>query len=183
MNQTITLLIITILDTDPYFGANGAETIRIGTSDWSMYNSNCIVEYNYFEECDGEIETISNKSCENIYRYNTFYKSAGTLTLRHGNRCDVYGNYFFGANKESTGGVRIIGENHKVWNNYFANLTGGGYWSALSMVNGVPDSPLNRYFQVKNAVVAFNTFVNNSDNLDIGTGKNDLNNHYLRWIV
>ena len=39
------------------------------------------------------------------------------------------------------------------------------------MVNGVPDSPLNRYFQVKNAVVAFNTFVNNSGNLDIGTGK------------
>lgn len=78
----------------PEYGANGAETIRIGTSDWSMYNSNCIVEYNYFEECDGEIETISNKSCENIYRYNTFYRTAGTLTLRHGNRCEVYGNFF-----------------------------------------------------------------------------------------
>jgi poly(beta-D-mannuronate) lyase len=157
----------------PVYGANGAETIRIGTSDWSMYNSNCVVEYNYFEECDGEIEAISNKSCENIYRYNTFYRTAGTLTLRHGNRCEVYENFFFGDNKASTGGVRIIGEDHKVFNNYFADLKGAGYWSALSMVNGVPNSPLNRYFQVKNALVAFNTFVNNTSNFDIGTGKSD----------
>lgn len=155
----------------PEYGDNGAETIRIGTSDWSMYNSRCTVENNYFEECDGEIEIISNKSCENIYRYNTFYRSAGTLTLRHGNRCEVYGNIFLGADKASTGGVRIIGEDHTVYNNYFANLKGTDYFSALTMVNGVPNSPLNRYFQVKNAVVAFNTFVNNRSNFAIGAGK------------
>lgn len=155
----------------PEYGDNGAETIRIGTSDWSMYNSRCIVENNYFEECDGEVEIISNKSCENIYRYNTFYKSAGTLTLRHGNRCEVYGNIFLGANKTGTGGVRIIGEDHTVYNNYFANLKGTGYYSALTMVNGVPNSPLNRYFQVKNALVAFNTFVNNASSFAIGAGK------------
>ena len=56
----------------PELGVNGGETIRVGTSDWSMYDSYTTVEYNYFEECNGEIEIISNKSCENIYRYNTF---------------------------------------------------------------------------------------------------------------
>lgn len=75
----------------PELGDNGAETIRIGTSTNSMKDSYAIVENNLFENCDGEIEIISNKSCENIYRYNTFLHSEGTLTLRHGNRCSVYG--------------------------------------------------------------------------------------------
>ena len=155
----------------PELGFNGGETIRVGTSDWSMYDSYTTVEYNYFEQCDGEIETISNKSCENTYRYNTFYKCAGTLTLRHGNRCYVYGNYFDGEYKSNSGGVRIIGENHKVYNNYFTKLSGSGYSSALTMVNGVENSPLNRYFQVKNAIVAFNTFVENKHTITIGAGK------------
>ena len=37
---------------------------------------------------------------------------------------------------------------------------GAEFKAALPIVNGIPNSPLNRYFQVKNAVVAFNTFVN-----------------------
>jgi hypothetical protein len=154
----------------PALGVNGGETIRVGTSDWSMYDSFTLVEKNYFEECDGEIEIISNKSCGNIYRYNTFVKNNGTLTLRHGNRCTVESNFFFGFKKSGSGGVRIIGEDHKVFNNYFFELTGSGFRSALSMVNGIPDSPLNEYFQVKNAVVAFNTFVNCTNNFNIGTG-------------
>jgi len=154
----------------PALGVNGGETIRVGTSDWSMYDSFTLVEKNYFEECDGEIEIISNKSCGNIYRYNTFVKNDGTLTLRHGNRCTVESNFFFGFKKSGSGGVRIIGEDHKVFNNYFFELTGSGYRAALSMVNGIPNSPLNEYFQVKNAVVAFNTFVNCINNFSIGTG-------------
>ncbi len=35
-------------------------------------NSRTIVESNLFEDCDGEVEIISNKSCENIYRPITF---------------------------------------------------------------------------------------------------------------
>jgi len=78
----------------PELGENGGETIRIGTSTYSMSDSYTIVEHNYFEYCNGEAEIISNKSCENIYRYNTFYECKGALTLRHGNRCTVYGNFF-----------------------------------------------------------------------------------------
>ncbi len=157
----------------PELGENGAETIRIGTSTNSMKDSYAIVENNLFENCDGEIEIISNKSCENIYRYNTFLHCEGTLTLRHGNRCAVYGNFFFGDLNKKSGGVRIIGEDHKVYNNYFQDLLSDGFRSAISLTNGVPDSPLNRYFQVKNPSVVNNTIVNCKYGITIGAGVND----------
>ena len=40
-------------------------------------------------------------------------------------------------------------------------------------MNGVENSPLNRYFQVKDAVVAFNTFVNTEETFVIGAGKSN----------
>ncbi len=154
----------------PPLGENGGETIRVGTSDWCMCVSNSIVEYNCFERCNGEIEIISNKSCENIYRYNTFFECEGALTLRHGNRCTVEGNFFFGSRKDKTGGVRVIGEDHKVFNNYFQDLLGTDKRAAISIMSGVVNSPLNKYFQVKNAQVLFNTFVNCNQSLNIGEG-------------
>lgn len=157
----------------PELGVNGGETIRVGTSDWSLTDSYTTVEYNYFEQCNGETEIISSKSCENIYRYNTFFDCEGTLTLRHGNRCTVEGNYFLGNNNYDAGGVRIIGEDHRVFNNYFYELNGSGYRSALCMVLGVVNSPLNRYYQVKRASVAFNTFVDCRNSITIGYGSSD----------
>lgn len=154
----------------PDLGYNGGETIRIGDSESSMQDASTIVEYNLFEECDGEIEIISNKSCFNVYRYNTFTNNDGCLTLRHGNDCEVYGNYFYGGSK-SSGGVRIIGERHKVYNNYFENLQGDTYRSAIAIMNGVPNSPLNRYFQVQEAQVINNTIVNCKMPICIGAGK------------
>jgi poly(beta-D-mannuronate) lyase len=153
------------------YGWNGGETIRVGTSDWSMYDSFTTVEHNLFEECNGEIEIISSKSCGNVYRYNTFVNCQGTLTLRHGNRCTVEGNFFLADHVPNSGGVRIIGEDHKVFNNYISGTNGTGLSSALTIMNGVPNSPLNRYFQVKRAVVAFNTLVDNVEPLNIGGGK------------
>ncbi len=157
----------------PELGKNGAETIRIGTSDYSMYDSYTTVEWNYFEHCDGELEVISNKSCRNVYRYNTFDECKGTLTLRHGNACEVYANFFFGKHNTQSGGVRIIGEDHRVYNNYFQDLNGTGFRAALSLVNGVPNSPLNRYFQVKRAQVVFNTVVHCYQPLVIGAGADE----------
>ena len=154
----------------PRLGRNGGETIRIGTSTNSMTESRSIVEYNLFEACDGEIEIISNKSGFNIYRYNTFRNNDGTLTLRHGNDCEVYSNFFFGGEDKSSGGVRIIGERHKVYNNYFQGLRGDGLRAAISIMNGVPDSPLNRYFQVLNAEVANNTIASSKEPFAIGEG-------------
>ncbi len=142
-------------------GENGWETIRIGTSTWSMSNSRTTVEYNLFTRVDGEIEIISNKSCENTYRYNTFLECGSMLTLRHGNRCLVEGNYFLGGHRERTGGVRVIGEDHVVINNYFEG-TMGRDGAVITLYPGVPGGQLNEYFAAHNAVVAFNTLYNNS---------------------
>jgi poly(beta-D-mannuronate) lyase len=152
----------------PRLGFNGGETIRVGTSDWSMYDSHTLVEENYFEGCSGEIEIISNKSCENVYRNNTFVDCEGTLTLRHGNRCTVEGNFFLGHHKRETGGIRVIGEDHKILRNYLEALEGDRARSAISMMNGIPDSPLNGYFQVKRARVAFNTIIDCKSSITIG---------------
>lgn len=139
---------------------NGQEIIRIGDSSTSMQYANCIVRNNFFDKCNGEIEIISNKSCGNIYSNNVFFECRGMLTLRHGNDCTVAGNYFFGNGVSNSGGVRIIGEDHKVYNNYFENLRGTNFRAGLCIVRGKLNSVLNDYFQVKNALVAFNTFVN-----------------------
>ena len=160
----------------PPMDVNGAETIRVGTSDYSMNSSYTVVEYNVFEDCDGEVEIISNKSCDNIYRYNTFYGCQGSLTLRHGNRNTVHNNFFFGRHEENTGGVRIIGEDQVVYNNYFQDLDGSDFYAALPIMNGVPNSPLNRYFQVKRAKVVHNTIVNCTQPLVIGLGKDSERN-------
>lgn len=139
---------------------NGQEIIRIGDSNTSMQYANCIVRHNLFEKCNGEIEIISNKSCGNLYSNNVFSECKGMLTLRHGNDCTVEGNYFFGNGISNTGGVRIIGEDHKVYNNYFQDLRGTNFRAGLCIVRGMLNSVLNDYFQVKNAQIMFNTFVN-----------------------
>lgn len=157
----------------PPLGRNGGETIRVGTSDVSMHESGTVVEENYFERCDGEVEIISNKSCGNIYRRNTFVGCSGTLTLRHGNRCSVYGNWFFGNRQKGSGGIRIIGEDHRVFNNYLAGLEGDDTRSAIAFQLGLPDTLLNGYFQVKGAVVAFNTIIDCKSPLMIGAGDAD----------
>jgi len=149
-------------------GVNGAETIRVGDSATSLQTSMTVVEFNYFERCNGEIEIISSKSCENIYRANTFFECEGTLTLRHGNRCLVDANTFLGGGRGQTGGVRVIGEDHRVVNNYFEGLAGTGNRAAIAMLSGIPDSPLNGYFQVKRALIAHNTVVHCARPLAIG---------------
>ena len=149
-------------------GKNGGETIRLGDSKTSMQIASCIVEHNLFEKCDGEAECISNKSCGNLYRHNTFKGVSGTLTLRHGNGCTVEHNTFIGDGAKGTGGVRIIGEDHTVTANRFENLTGDDERSALCFMLGIPDSVPNGYFQVKRAKVTGNTFVNCAHNILIG---------------
>jgi len=146
---------------------NGQEIIRVGDSSTSMTIANVTVSGNYFEKCNGEIEVVSNKSCGNTYSNNLFWECKGMLTLRHGNSCTVKGNYFFGNGVSETGGVRIIGENHTVYNNYFENLRGSGYRAALCIVRGKENSALSEYYQVKNALVAFNTFINCSQAFNI----------------
>jgi len=154
----------------PTLGWNGGETIRVGTSSRSMEISDTVIEDNLFENCDGEAEIISLKSCENTVRRNAFVSSAGTVTLRHGNRNRIEGNWFLGNGKPRTGGVRVIGEGHVVVNNHFEGLTGKGGRSTISVMNGVPDAPLNSYWQVKGGTIAHNTMVDCVSLFDIAFG-------------
>jgi poly(beta-D-mannuronate) lyase len=155
----------------PNLGSNGGETIRIGTSHFSLTDSKTIVEYNYFDRCDGEGEIVSNKSCKNTYRFNTFYECAGGLTLRHGSGTLVEGNVFIGNGKPNTGGIRVINGEQTVINNYAVGLSGYRFRGALVVMNGVPNSTPNRYHQVKNAVIKNNAFVN-CDNVQLCAGSN-----------
>ena len=137
---------------------NGFEAIRLGDSETSLVDAHIVVENNLFERVDGEIEIISSKSNYNIFRYNTFRESKGTLTLRHGNSNTVEGNFFLGEDTEDSGGIRVVGEDHTIINNYIANV-GDEADGAISFAAGVPNSPLNGYVQVNNTVVAHNTIV------------------------
>ena len=140
----------------PPLRRNGGETIRVGYSHQSMNACGTVVEDNLFEECSGENEIISNKASGNIYRSNTFRECGGLLTLRHGNRCRVEGNFFFGKDRRGSGGIRVIGEDHVVVNNYIDGVEEPAIW----ITSGIVDSPLNGYFQAQRCVIAFNTVVN-----------------------
>lgn len=157
----------------PVLGKNGGETIRIGTSARSMQDSHTLVEFNLFHRTDGEHEIISNKTGRNTFRYNTFLEAQGALTLRHGNHAVITQNYFLGGNRPGTGGVRVIGEGHEVSHNYFANLQGDSSRAALSIMNGIPNSPLNRYFQVKRPLITRNTFIDTHKTILYGLGADE----------
>jgi poly(beta-D-mannuronate) lyase len=144
----------------PNLGSNGGETIRVGTSHDSMSDSHTVVENNWFEGCNGEVEIVSNKSGGNVYRGNVFVRSRGALVLRHGDGNLVEDNVFLGGNEPHTGGIRVINRRQTVRNNYLEGLAGDGFASALTVMYGVPDSPVNRYVQVDRAVIENNTWVN-----------------------
>ncbi|MEM9260250.1 MAG: polysaccharide lyase 6 family protein, partial [Bacteroidota bacterium] len=150
-------------------GSNGGETLRIGTSHYCQSNSNTLVESNYFYKCNGEVEIISNKSGQNIFRGNTFFESTGTLTIRHGNEVTIANNFFFGNGVANTGGIRIINAKQTVVNNYLEGLTGYRFRSAMTVMNGVPNSPLNRYVQVTDSRASNNVFIN-CDNVQFCVG-------------
>jgi poly(beta-D-mannuronate) lyase len=139
-------------------GGNGAETIRFGLSGLSLSDGFGLIEHNLFERCTGENELISNKSSSNTYRYNTIIDSpGGELTLRHGNDCLVYGNYF-----RNSAGMRIFGDRHQVFSNYLESTIG------INIGNGggeVADGdPLTSHDRPDDCVIAFNTLINNTRN-------------------
>jgi poly(beta-D-mannuronate) lyase len=143
----------------PVLGSNGGETLRIGTSKYSMFTSNTTVERNIFDRTDGEVEIISSKSGGNVFRENLFLNSRGTLTLRHGDDNVVERNVFLGGGKDYTGGIRVINRNQTVRDNYMEGLRGVDFSSALAVMNGVPNSPVNRYVEVANARIENNSIL------------------------
>lgn len=157
----------------PPRGGPSAETIQLGNSYTSMAPSHTLVKDNFFNRCNGEVEVISSKTNFNEFRNNVFYNSEGSLVTRHGNYCVIDGNYFI-SDEDSpyVGGIRLIGTGHWVTNNYFYNLRGEIFRAPLALMNGIRRSPLNRYIQVTDVVVAYNTWVNCKSPWQIGVGSN-----------
>lgn len=149
-------------------GKNGAEAFQFGLSGFSLSSSNSIVENNLFEDCAGENELISIKASAVTLRYNTIRNCPAQFTLRHGNKCQVYGNYFF-----NTPGLRIFGDDHVVYSNYFEHCD-----PAITVGNGdgeVADgAQLTAHDRPDRVLIAFNTMVNNKANITQSARKNGM---------
>ena len=150
-------------------GSNGGETLRVGTSHYSRTYSNTIVRNNFFDRTSGELEIVSSKSCGNEFRNNVFFESQGTLTMRHGHTTLIENNYFLGNRIPNTGGIRVINEHQTVRNNYLYGLTGHRFRGALVIMNGVPNSPPNRYNQVVDSAINSNIVID-SDHIQLCAG-------------
>jgi hypothetical protein len=164
---------------------NALEAIRCGNARLSLSSGFTLMEHNLFERCDGDPEYISIKSSDNIVRYNTFRECLGSLSLRHGNRNTVDANFILGNGRTGsftdstgkiwrlgTGGVRFCGDSMVIVNNYAEGLTGREWDATLAVANGDAEygdgKPLTKHFRIRDAVIAFNTFVNNGGGIEIG---------------
>jgi poly(beta-D-mannuronate) lyase len=147
---------------------NGAEGLQFGLSGFSLSSSFSVVEFNLFERVDGENEMLSNKASDVIYRFNTFRDNkAGQFTLRHGNNCKVYGNYFV-----NSLGIRIFGDDHQIFSNFFT-----GNNPAIQIGNGdgvVPRDKLTSHDRPDRVSVVYNTLVDNKMNVIMSPRNNGL---------
>lgn len=138
---------------------NGAEALQFGLSGFSLSSSNSTVEYNLFERCAGENELISVKASGVTLRYNTVRDCPAQFTLRHGNKCFVYANYF-----TNTPGLRIFGDDHLIYSNCFENCK-----PAITIGNGdgeVADgAKLTVHDRPDRIQIVFNTLVLNPENI------------------
>lgn len=157
----------------PRKGGPHGETLQIGSSETSMTPAYVNVSENLFYRCNGEVEIISSKSNFNSFKNNVFLESEGSLVLRHGNYATIDGNAFIGNdNSEFIGGIRVINTGHWITNNYFYKLKGAEFRAPLAVMNGIPKSPLNRYNQVTDVVVAYNSFIDNKSPWYFSVGSN-----------
>jgi poly(beta-D-mannuronate) lyase len=135
---------------------NNSSALHIGHSSRSLSSAHSLVEYNLFVKTLGENEgAICNKSCDNVYRFNTFGQNCTELSLRHGNRCLVYGNSFIGTH----GGLRIFGDDHKIFCNYFEHNR-----PAIQIGNGdanVPPAKLTSHDRPDRVQIFCNTLLDN----------------------
>jgi poly(beta-D-mannuronate) lyase len=154
--------------TDAFDKRHANEAIRIGDPRTCGQTSRTFVESNIFDRCGSSVEVISNRSCENVFRDNTFLRCLGGLSLRYGNRCLVVHNFFLGAGAENAGGVRILGEQHIVANNYFDQLQGTDAQAALSLMDGTDDPQTSSFFPVRGAMVADNVLVHCNQSIVLG---------------
>jgi poly(beta-D-mannuronate) lyase len=109
----------------PPLGKNGGSAMRLGHGSMATFFCYTVVEFNLFEDCSGESEIMSSKSCGNIFRYNTFMNCRGALSLRQGEQGIAESNYFISNKGENNkcGGISVRNRKNLVLNNYFYGLS------------------------------------------------------------
>lgn len=132
---------------------NGQEAVQIGQGAFSVDKpGHALVEHNLFDNASGDSEIISNKSCCNIYRFNTFKNCRGSLTLRGGGSVLVHGNVFL----KCDAALRVHAAHSFIVGNY---VKGCNYGFLLHMGAGAAlDSP--GYMAPHHCVFANNQIVN-----------------------
>ncbi|MBW8190452.1 polysaccharide lyase 6 family protein [Neiella marina] len=151
---------------------NGGEALLIGESSRQHVSAQARVEMNLFYDASvaGEPEVISNKSSDNLYQFNTIRNTSASLTLRHGDRNTVQYNWFLQDQAPGSGGVRVIGKDNVVVNNYVDGAAGAQgepegktYRTALGMAAGYSqkddEANINGYQLSVNNVFDRNTVV------------------------
>ena len=182
---------------------NGFESLRIGVGAVQTYDMQVTVERNVFYRSiwrvdgvtAGEPEIISIKSKGNKILNNTILESQGGICFRSGNGSTVEGNFIFGGGYYDTGtsialrtasanqgGIRVIGSDQIVRNNYIANVVGDGIRAALCVMSGEsdynPGDPANgiintgSYQPADNAKIYNNTFISCKE-MSLGLLSND----------
>ncbi|MEP0479883.1 MAG: chondroitinase-B domain-containing protein, partial [Nonlabens sp.] len=101
-----------------------------------------------------------------------FLESEGSVVTRHGNYATISGNIFIDNDNPYVGGIRVINTGHVVTNNYFYKMRGTEFRSGLAVMNGIPKSPLNRYNQVTDVVIAHNSWIDCEQPIHFSVGVN-----------
>ena len=143
-------------------GSNGGESIRAGLSSRALSPAHSVIEYNLFEQANGDPEAISIKSSDNVIRYNTVRNSKGCLVFRHGNRTTLNGNFVL----NSGCGIRVYGNDHRIFNNYLAGNTGAALTIGSGLeqdhYEGEPSDTRTGYDASERVRFTHNTLVGNS---------------------
>ena len=148
-----------------FSGSNGGESIRAGLSGRALSAARSTIEYNLFEQANGDPEAISIKSSENVIRYNTVRNSKGCLVFRHGNGTTLQGNFVLASNC----GIRVYGNDHRIFNNYLAGLTGTavtvGSGTEPDHYEGEPSETRTGYDASERVRFTHNTLVDNASHV------------------
>lgn len=154
-------------------GANGYETIRLGTSQQSQSDSYILVENNVFNNLNGEIEIVSVKSGRVMLRDNTVISSKGMFTLRHGKNSVIENNVFLTNGKVDAGGVRFYDGGHLIRNNYIEGVdTSSNTRGAIVIHSGVnvpgTDTTMNAQWTSFDTLIIDNTIINSRQSILFG---------------
>jgi poly(beta-D-mannuronate) lyase len=138
----------TLIDHNHFHDLHAPHTITMGCcgATYDYHDTGDVAEYNLFTNCMSGAELFSVKSSKSTIRYNTVRNCAGDIDIRAGRNDVIQGNFVF--NMTGNFGIRLYEDGHHIFNNYVESPRpiAVGPWH-------------DGHAQVKNATIAFNTFV------------------------